>query len=78
MVGPNDEVDACPWCGDPLSCDDRCEADRLRQEQASDAILRIAEARVRKAAEWAEFDMEEMFQSYVNNQTKAYKEAHGE
>jgi len=53
-------------------------ADRLRQEQASDAVLRIAEARVRKAAEWTEFDMEEMFQSYVNNQVKAYKEAHGE
>jgi hypothetical protein len=53
-------------------------ADRLRQEQASDAILRLAEARVRKAAEWVDFDMQAMFESYVNNQVKAYKEAHGE
>ena len=75
MVGPNDEVDACPWCGDPSACDERCVADRLRQEEANAAILRLAEARVRKVAEWLDFDMEEMFESYVNNQVKAYKEA---
>lgn len=78
MVGPNDEVDACPWCGHPSACDERCVADRLRQEEASAAVVRIAEARVRKAAEWVDFDMQAMFESYVNNQVKAYKEAHGE
>ena len=79
MVGPNDEVDACPWCGDPSACDERCVADRLRQEEANAAILRLAEARVRKAwihhgAAWLDFDVEEMFDSYVNQQVKAYKE----
>ena len=69
-----DEVDACPHCGDPCFCDEACVRDMRRQEEASDAILRITEARVRKAADWLEFDMEEMFQSFVDSQTKAYKE----
>jgi len=76
MVGPNDEVDACAFCGDPLNCDGACDHDRVRQEQASDEILRIAEARVRRAAEWVDFDMGALFQAYVDNQTKAYKEVH--
>ncbi len=69
-----DEVDACPHCGDPCFCDEACVRDMRRQEEANEAILRIAEARVRKAADWLEFDMEEMFQSFVDSQTKAYKE----
>ena len=70
------EIDACAFCGDPLNCDGSCEHDRVRQEQASDEILRIAEARVRRAAEWVDFDMDALFQAYVDNQTKAYKEVH--
>ena len=27
-------VDACRFCGDPLNCDDSCEVDRVRQEEA--------------------------------------------
>ena len=71
------EIDACAFCGDPLNCDGSCEHDRVRQEQATDEILRIAEARVRRAAEWVDFDMDALFQAYVDNQTKAYKEVHG-
>ena len=70
------EIDACAFCGDPLDCDGSCEHDRVRQEQATDEILRIAEARVRRAAEWVDFDMDALFQAYVDNQTKAYKEMH--
>ena len=80
MVGPNDEVDACAFCGDPLSCDGSCEVDRLRQEEVNAAIVRLAEAKVRKRhSTWeSDAELEDMFDSYVNNQIKSYKEARWE
>jgi hypothetical protein len=68
------EIDACAFCGDPLDCDGACEHDRVRQEQASDEVVRLAEARVRRSTLWVDFDANALFQAYVNNQTKAYKE----
>ena len=83
-----DEVDACRFCGDPLNCDDSCEVDRVRQEEANAAILRIAEARVRKSRtpteELRELDEllcdlskpSPLFDSYMTAMTRAYKEVH--
>jgi hypothetical protein len=83
-----DEVDACRFCGDPLNCDDSCEVDRVRQEEANAAILRIAEARVRKSRTHTEElrELDELlcdlskpsplFDSYKAMMTRAYKEVH--
>ncbi len=81
-------VDACRFCGDPLNCDDSCEVDRVRQEEANAAILRIAEARVRKSRTHTEElrELDELlcdlskpsplFDSYKAMITRAYKEVH--
>ena len=42
-------LDACVWCGDPINCDETCDRDRMRQEEANAAIMRIRErARMRQ------------------------------
>jgi len=42
-------LDACVWCGDPINCDETCDRDRMRQEEANAAIMRIRErARMRR------------------------------
>ena len=42
-------LDACAWCGDPINCDETCDRDRMRQEEANAAIMRIRErARMRQ------------------------------
>jgi len=42
-------LDACAWCGDPINCDETCDRDRIRQEEATAAIMRIRErARMRQ------------------------------
>lgn len=81
------EVDACRFCGDPQDCDDSCEVDRLRQEEANAAILRIEEARVWKSRTHTEEqrEMDEficdlsksspLFDSYMDAMTRYYKEA---
>lgn len=37
------DIGACTWCGDPINCDDTCEQDRIRQEEANAAVVRIRE-----------------------------------
>ena len=75
-----DEVDACPHCGDPCFCDEACVRDMRRQEEAGDAILRMAEARARRVHVVREdvFEMDEwvddLLSSFMDMQTKAYKE----
>lgn len=83
-----DEVDACRFCGDPQNCDDSCEVDRVRQEEANAAILRIEGARVWKSRTHTEEqrEMDEficdlsksspLFDSYMEAMTRYYKEAH--
>ena len=82
-----DEVDACRFCGDPQNCDDSCEVDRVRQEEANAAILRIEGARVWKSRTHTEEqrEMDEficdlsksspLFDSYMDAMTRYYKEA---
>jgi len=42
-------LDACAWCGDPINCNETCDRDRIRQEEATAAIMRIRErARMRQ------------------------------
>ena len=74
------EVDACPHCGDPCSCDEACVRDMRRQEEASDAILRITEARYRKMKTFLDGDcdmnewVDDLLVGYLDLMTKAYKE----
>ena len=82
------EVDACRFCGDPQDCDDSCGVDRVRQEEANAAILRIEGARVWKSRTHTEEqrEMDEficdlsksspLFDSYMEAMTRYYKEAH--
>ncbi len=75
-----DEVDACPHCGDPCFCDEACVRDMRRQEEANEAILRMAEARARRVHVVREdvFEMDrwvdDLLSSFMDMQTKAYKE----
>ena len=81
------EVDACRFCGDPQDCDDSCEVDRVRQEEANAAILRIEGARVWKSRTHTEEQREldeficdlskssPLFDSYMDAMTRYYKEA---
>jgi hypothetical protein len=75
-----DEVDACPHCGDPCFCDEACVRDMRRQEEANAAILRMAEARARRVHVVREdvFEMDrwvdDLLASFIDMQTKAYKE----
>ena len=75
-----DEVDACPHCGDPCSCDEACVRDMRRQEEANEAILRMAEAKARRVHVVREdvFEMDkwvdDLLSSFMDMQTKAYKE----
>ena len=42
-------LDACVWCGDTINCDETCDRDRMRQEEANAAIMRIRDrARMRQ------------------------------
>ncbi len=81
------EVDACRFCGDPQDCDDSCGVDRVRQEEANAAILRIEGARVWKSRTHTEEQREldeficdlskssPLFDSYMDAMTRYYKEA---
>ncbi len=75
-----DEVDACPHCGDPCFCDEACVRDMRRQEEANEAILRIAEARYQKTQTFLEGDctmdewVDDLLAHSIDVQTKAYKE----
>ena len=75
-----DEVDACPHCGDPCFCDEACVRDMRRQEEANEAILRMAEAKARRVHVVREdvFEMDkwvdDLLFSFMDMQTKAYKE----
>ena len=75
-----DEVDACPHCGDPCFCDEACVRDMRRQEEANEAILRMAEAKARRVHVVREdvFEMDrwvdDLLSSFMDMQTKAYKE----